>query len=285
MKYLTWKMKTDSSATGGTKWLRAFRGQGRPAGAATLVSMAGCAMGALVAAMAVARSPAAELPPHTPSKDLKGDWSMKAKDGLPNVLLLGDSISIGYTRPVRKLLEGRANVFRATRPGGKRIDNCGDTTMGLKNVDAWLGSGHWDVIHFNWGLWDLCYRNPESKVQGNRDKVHGKLSVPLEEYERNLERLVTRLEATGARLIWASTTVVPPGEAGRFENDEVKYNAVAARVMKKHHIPTDDLHALTKSFGGRFATAPGNVHFTAAGYEKIARQVADRIGAALEQAK
>jgi hypothetical protein len=20
---------------------------------------------------------------------------------------------------------------------------------------AWLANGHWDIIHFNWGLWDL----------------------------------------------------------------------------------------------------------------------------------
>ena len=32
--------------------------------------------------------------------------------GLPRVLLLGDSVSIGYTLPARKLLEGKANVHR-----------------------------------------------------------------------------------------------------------------------------------------------------------------------------
>jgi hypothetical protein len=31
---------------------------------------------------------------------------------LPRVLLIGDSISIGYTLPVRRLLEGKANVHR-----------------------------------------------------------------------------------------------------------------------------------------------------------------------------
>jgi hypothetical protein len=100
------------------------------------------------------------------------------------------------------------------KPWGKRVDNCGDTRMGLKNLDAWLGTTRWDVIHFNWGLWDLCYRNPESKTQGNRDRVHGKISVPPDEYEKNLEQLVTRLKSTGASLFWASTTFVPAGEVG-----------------------------------------------------------------------
>ena len=31
---------------------------------------------------------------------------------LPRVLLIGDSISIGYTLPVRELLDGRANLHR-----------------------------------------------------------------------------------------------------------------------------------------------------------------------------
>jgi len=207
---------------------------------------------------------------------------MPVDTNLPNVLILGDSISIGYTRAVRGLLNGQANVFRPMKPGGKQPDNCGDTRIGLGNLDAWLGTNHWDIIHFNWGLWDLCYRSPESKTQGNRDKVKGTLSVPLEEYERNLEALVTRLQATGARLIWANTTLVPDGETGRFVADDDKYNAVALRVMQKHRIAVDDLHTLTRKFAGKFSAGAGNVHFTPEGYDRIAKQVAATITAQLE---
>jgi hypothetical protein len=52
--------------------------------------------------------------------------------GLPRVLILGDSISIGYTRLVRRQLEGRANVHRPA-------ENCAETANGLKNLDKWLG--------------------------------------------------------------------------------------------------------------------------------------------------
>jgi len=48
------------------------------------------------------------------------------------------------------------------------------------------------VIHFNWGLWDLCYRNPLVKNQGNRDKVNGKLSVSLDDYERESGKASSR---------------------------------------------------------------------------------------------
>src|SRR5262249_9056899 len=106
---------------------------------------------------------------------------------LPRVLLIGDSISIGYTPPARKLLAGTANVPRIPTNGGPTIN-------GLKNLDKWLGDGKWDVIHFNWGLHDL------------RTDEKGKHQVPLDEYEKNLRTLVKRLKATKAKLIWASTT-------------------------------------------------------------------------------
>ena len=219
--------------------------------------------------------------PYTPPADTKGEWAMQVDEKLPDVLLLGDSISIGYTLEVRRLLRGRANVFRPMQANGKRPDNCGDTTIGLKNLDRWLGDRRWRVIHFNWGLWDLCYRNPASKSQGNRDKVNGKLSTTPADYERQLDQLVTRLKATGATLIWASTTRVPEGEPGRFPGDDAKYNAIAARVMARHGVAVNDLHALSSSFAPDLFVKPGDVHFTPKGSQRLAAQVAERIGAAL----
>ena len=171
------------------------------------------------------------LPAQRKKADPQGPWDAPLDPKLPNVLILGDSISIGYTRAVRKLLAGEANVQRPLNERRDGPSNCGPTPRGLENIDAWLGETKWDVIHFNWGLHDLCYRNPESKTQGNRDKVNGKLAVSTEEYRENLEKLVARMQRTGAKLIWASTTVVPEGEAGRFVGDDAKYNAVAAVVM------------------------------------------------------
>ena len=221
--------------------------------------------------------------PFTPAADLKGAWNFTADPKLPNVLIIGDSISIGYTRAVREKLTGKANVYRPMN--GKGPDNCGDTTIGLNKIDGWLGKQKWDVIHFNWGLWDLCYRDPKAKAQGNRNKATGKISTQPADYEKNLERLVKRLEATGAKLIWANTTLVPEGETGRYVGDDEKFNAIAARVMQKHSIATDDLFTLTKGFAGKFSTKAGDVHYTPAGYEKIAEQVAAKIESSLGPVK
>jgi predicted TIM-barrel fold metal-dependent hydrolase len=211
----------------------------------------------------------------TPEQDkdgLKSDASVDQK--LPNVLILGDSISIAYTVPVRKGLEGSANVVRPKA-------NCGDTRAGIANIDKWLGDTKWDVIHFNWGLHDLCYRDPKSKAQGNRDKANGVQSVSIPDYEKNLEQLVQRLEKTGAKLIWASTTFVPEGEVGRVVGDDVKYNTAAESIMKKHGIVINDLHATTAAFPPNHFTGKGNVHYTQAGSSKLAAQVIAKVNEVL----
>lgn len=228
------------------------------------------------------RNPSTENPArkfHTPEQDRKTlDEKVETEAGLPDVLILGDSISIGYTPAVREGLDGKANVVRPKA-------NCGDTPRGLAEIDKWLGDGKWDVIHFNWGLWDLCYRNPKSKQQGNRDKVNGTLSVPLPDYEQNLEQLVTRLKQTGATLIWASTTHVPEGEVGRKAGDEIRYNAVAAKVMKKHGVAINDLHATSAAFAPELFVAPGDVHYTKEGSAKLAEQVVTVISGALKDSQ
>ncbi|MCP4173889.1 MAG: hypothetical protein GY758_24300 [Fuerstiella sp.] len=193
---------------------------------------------------------------------------------LPKVLIIGDSISLGYTPHVVQMLQNEANVVH-------NRGNAQHSGTGIQQIDNWLGDTKWDVIHFNWGLWDLCYRHPDSKVQGRRDKIRGSLTTSLEQYEHNLDALTSRLKTTGATLIWANTTVVPEGESGRKVDDDLKYNAIAARVMKKHGVSTDDLNRLTRTFAPELFTKPGDVHFKTDGYQQLAAQVAAEIRAVL----
>ncbi|MBN2376858.1 MAG: alpha/beta hydrolase fold domain-containing protein [Sedimentisphaerales bacterium] len=198
---------------------------------------------------------------------------------LPKVLIIGDSISLGYTNDVAQLLSGKADVSRPQKPQGKPI-NCGSTAMGLENLDNWLGNTKWDVIHFNWGLWDLCYRLPDSPNLA-KDKVNGKLTTTLDQYEQNISKLVKKLKTTGAKLIWANTTPVPEDEVGRIQGDAIKYNAVAAKVMQQNHIAINDLHAYITAAGQKYYIQPGNVHFTKEGYRYLAEKVATIIEASL----
>ena len=182
---------------------------------------------------------------------------------LPRVLLIGDSISIGYTLEVRRLLAGRANVHRIPTNGGP-------TTRGVAELENWLGTNHWDVIHFNWGLHDL-------KLDTN-----GLHQVELGAYEANLRQLVARLKASGAKLIWATTTPVPEGKLNppRLPTDVVSYNAAAARVMEAAGIAVDDLYAFALPRLSEIQL-PANVHFRPQGSVQLARQVTTVITEAL----
>lgn len=84
-------------------------------------------------------------------------------------------------------------------------------------------------------------------------------------------------------MIWCNTSFVPEKAPGRFVGDDDKYNKVAAKVMARHGIETDDLYTLTKSFAEKYSNAPGDVHFTKKGYQQIAKQVASTIERALSK--
>ena len=175
---------------------------------------------------------------------------------LPRVLLIGDSVSRGYTQPTRAALAGKANVHRAPA-------NCGPTASGLKNLDVWLGAGKWDVIHFNFGIHDRA--------------------TPAADYVKRLEEIVARLEKTGAKLVWASTTPIPDNPAQKQTAASiVERNALAAEVMKKHGVPTDDLFAAMTPRLKEFQP-PLDVHYTAAGYDFLGAQVAESILTALSR--
>ena len=197
---------------------------------------------------------------------------------LPRVLLIGDSISIGYTLPVRKLLVGKANVHRVPT-------NARHTGIGLEKINEWLGDGKWDVIHFNWGLHDLCYRSTNPGSPSRRDKASGKLDLTFEEYQQNLRKLVGILKATGAELIWASTTPVPDGESGRIKGDEIKYNNAARKIMRKNGVIVNDLHAHAMKKLSEIQQPNGNVHFTPEGSGYLAERVAARVQDALRKSR
>ncbi|HEY6167895.1 MAG TPA: SGNH/GDSL hydrolase family protein, partial [Verrucomicrobiae bacterium] len=211
-----------------------------------------------ISGLAAERKPAAKVP-------RKADPAFeKITDapGLPRVLLIGDSISIGYTLPVRKLLAGKANVHRIGTNGGP-------TPNGLAHLKEWLGDAKWDVIHFNWGLHDLKFM-PEGKRQ-----------VSPEDYEKNLRELVKQLKATGAKLIWCATTPVSEGNLNPMrKNDDVNaYNAIARRIMDENKIAIDDLYAFALPQIEKIQR-PVNVHFTEEGSATLARQVVASIEAA-----
>lgn len=174
---------------------------------------------------------------------------------LPRVLLIGDSVSRAYTQTVRKELAGKANVHRAPA-------NCGPTATGVKKLDVWLGDGMWDIIHFNFGIHD---RNTN-----------------IDDYTQRLNALITRMKATGAEVVWASTTPIPDVAEKKWTAESiVERNNAAAEVAAKHGLATDDLY---EAIEPRLAELQNenDCHFNAAGNEFLGVQVARFLEKSLE---
>ncbi len=199
-------------------------------------------------------------------------------EGLPRVLLIGDSISMGYTLKVRRELEGKANVHRPKA-------NCGPTDTGLKYIDKWLGEEKWDVIHFNWGLHDVMhYLNSVAREDRVPHATEGafRRNSP-EQYEKKLRELVTKLQASGATLVWANTTPIPDSSTGMWKpGDSAIYNKIAAGVMKENKITTDDLWTFVKPKLDEFQNE-GDVHFSSKGSALLGVEVARVIEGVLKE--
>jgi len=200
---------------------------------------------------------------------------------LPNVLLLGDSISIGYHSAVSEGLSGKANVFRPWNTKNGAAENCSDTSNGVAKLDAWLAlNPKWDVIHFNWGLHDIKHvKAGTSEVSSNPEDPSLRT---LAEYQANLEAIIPKLKATGAKLIFCTTTPVAPETKGPFRRDEdvVTYNAAAIKIMEAHAVAINDLYSFAKPQLDKIQL-PVNVHYSPEGSKVLGAEVVKKVSALL----
>lgn len=189
-----------------------------------------------------------------------------AKPELPRVLLLGDSIRLGYGPGVAKKLAGEAEVISVSANGA-------DTANTLKELDNLLTRTRPTFVHINCGLHDLKF----DKTM----KVH---QVPLDKYEANLAAIIERIRKTTPHLVFATTTpILDDRHAGRkaafdrFDADVQKYNAAAIGVMKKLNVPVDDLNRIVRDGGVETLLLKDGTHYTPAGYERLGDAVTDVI--------
>lgn len=183
---------------------------------------------------------------------------------LPKVLLIGDSISIGYQPFVAAALEGRCLVAH-------HESNSGDSRNVLDRLDAWLAAdADAALIHFNVGLHDLRKWHDARGYQ-----------VPLAAYRENLAVIVDRLKAVGKPLVWATITpVVDERVAGtvpdfvRYDADVRSYNAAARAIVDAAGVPVNDLYAVVAAAGVAETVCRDGTHMTEAGYRLLGEAVA-----------
>ncbi len=205
---------------------------------------------------------------------LAPDLYAKKLTAMPRVLILGDSISIGYTPYVKEMLASEAEV---TRPN----ENCQGTTNGIKKIDQWLGDTHWDVIHFNFGLHDL--KHVDAVTGKNSDNPKDPQQADIRQYAKNLQVITEKIKNSSTKAIFATTTPFPATVKNpvRYPEDAPKYNRSALKIMRKYHIAIDDLYAFALQDKIKALQIPDNVHFTKEGSMAIAQHVADSIRTAL----
>jgi len=187
---------------------------------------------------------------------------VKDDPGLPNVLLIGDSISIYYTDTVRRLLAGHADVYRTPMGPGKA------ETL-FESLDDFLANGTWDVIHFNSGLHDFA------RTEGTPED--------LAVYRKNLETIIAKLRTTGAKLVWGNTTPVPEKAIASSDLRCQAYNAEAAKLMAEEGIAVNDLYSAILPNHPLYWTAPNNIHFNSLGSALLGRRVANAVLAELRE--
>jgi lysophospholipase L1-like esterase len=189
---------------------------------------------------------------------------------MTDIILVGDSIRMGYQAIVQNLLYGQAQVW-APRTNGGTSRNV------LAHLDEWVLSRKPDILHLNCGLHDLRTEFGATTQ-----------AVPLDEYEANLRRITSAVLGQGTiRLIWATTT--PVNEQwhhenkafDRFEADVRAYNDSARQVAEDFGVHVNDLYQVVMDAGRDHCLVADGVHFGQAGYALLGRAVADCIRALL----
>ncbi|WZP00238.1 GDSL-type esterase/lipase family protein [Isosphaeraceae bacterium EP7] len=197
--------------------------------------------------------------------DCQGQAVVPPGPELPKVVLIGDSIRLGYAPKVAERLSGKAVVVSPPENGG-------DSANVLEHLDDWVLKQKPDVVHLNCGLHDL-----------KRAKKDGRHQVELDRYAENLRRIVARVrEETDAALVFADTTPILDvrhanrgADFDRTEADVRQYNASAIAVMGEFGVPVHDLHWVIEQGGTETLLGPDGTHYTAAGSDRLAEAVAD----------
>ena len=189
---------------------------------------------------------------------------------MKNVLLIGDSIRMGYDKAVEKTLEGKANVYFPT-------ENCRFASYVLRYLHeykAFVKEGDVDVLHWNAGLWD-CLRLFEEEPH-----------TPIEVYAYYIDRICVRIQKLfpNAKVIFATSTAVLSEKMDknfkRYNEEIAAYNKAAVDVVKKYGFEVNDLYAISTMLPEEAHSDPVH-YYTSLGTENFTNQVLSHITNAL----
>ena len=182
---------------------------------------------------------------------------------MKKVVLIGDSIRMGYDKYVKDALNGVAETYYPA-------ENCRFSTYVLRCAHNWKDEfkcdDDVDLVHWNAGLWDVL------ELFGDKPLIN------LDTYADNVARIDKRLRFLypKAKIVFATSTSVNEEIANpnfMRHNEIIKlYNKKAIEVLFSTDTVINDLYSLTEKFPMDYRS--DWVHFyTSQGTEKIGGRV------------
>lgn len=190
---------------------------------------------------------------------------------MKNVLLIGDSIRIGYDKAVKNTIGNRANVYFPE-------ENCRFASYVLRYLHEYkgiLGDHPVDVLHWNAGLWD-CLRLFGEEPQ-----------TPIDVYAYYIDRICMRIQKLfpGAKVIFATSTSVQSElmepDFKRYNEEIEAYNAAAVEVVSKYGFQVNDLYAASITLPAEAHSDPVH-YYTSMGTKCFTEQVLSYLLPALD---
>ena len=191
---------------------------------------------------------------------------------MKKVILIGDSIRMGYDKYIKDALHDVAEVYYPE-------ENCRFAEYVLRYAHEWKQAGNWpedaDLVHWNAGLWDML------ELFGDEP-----MSTP-EYYENAIRRIDKRLRMLfpKAKMVFATSTAVLEDKCTadfRRHNSTIAwYNQIAVNALADTDTVIDDLYPISLALP-ESAHSDAVHYYTDAGTEQIGGQVLSLICKELE---
>lgn len=192
-------------------------------------------------------------------------------DKMKRVLLLGDSIRMGYQGYVKEILKEECEVIFNKEDNGRFIQY---TYWQLNQM--YRQYKHFDIVHFNTGYWDMNIEPPCLEPLN---------TIP--EYLYGLNKIIKYVKQSNAVPVFATT--VPIYSVGSsmdntgteasitYKNEWVQdYNKAAKELMQKKKVTVNDLYS-EMLLGPKYFKCEDMLHLSNEGYMKCAESIANAI--------
>ncbi len=166
---------------------------------------------------------------------------------MKKVVLMGDSIRMGYDKYVKEALLDTAEVYYPS-------ENCRFAEYMLRYAHVWKEEGKWpddvDLVHWNAGLWDVLELFDDGPLTS--------ISYYAEAIARINKRI--RMLYPKAKIVFATSTPVIEekyGEGAKRHNEIIKkYNEAAINALASSDTLINDLYSLAEGFPEEYHSDP-----------------------------